>query len=229
MLSLVELYTGMRHARLQPAAAPGLLGVLVILAGTYRQGPEALGFGLAMVLVFSLLWFLLGVIRSHPVANLGATVLGVLYVGFLGSYPIQILSLPDWQGITIAYLALTIASDVGAFAAGSYLGRVRIFPNVSPRKSLEGVVGGALLAAALAVAVIRDIHPFSAKTALAMAILVAIAAPLGDLFESMLKRAVGVKDLGSILPGHGGMLDRLDSILVVAPAVFYFARLVLYR
>jgi CDP-diglyceride synthetase len=228
VLALVELYTGLQQGKFRPATAPGLLGAVVILLATYRQGVEALGFGLAMVLVFTLLWFLLGVIRSHPVANLGVTVLGVLYVAFLGSYAVQILGFPDWQGITIAYLAMTIASDVGAYVVGSRTGRLRIFPSVSPHKSVEGILGGGILAAAVAAIAIRKIHPFTVKTALLLAVVVMIAAPLGDLLESMLKRAVGVKDLGTLLPGHGGVLDRIDSILIVAPAVFYFSRLVLY-
>lgn len=230
MLALVELYTAMRHARFQPAAAPGLLGGLILLLGTYRQGVEALGFALSMVLVFTLLWFLLGVIRSHPVANLGVTVLGVLYIAFLGSFAVQILAFPDWQGITFGFLALAIASDLGAYVAGSRFGRRPILRRVSPNKSLEGLLGGGVLVLVVAALLaLFKLHPFTMRTALIMAVVVMVAAPLGDLFESVLKRALGVKDLGSILPGHGGILDRLDSILLVAPAVFYYARYVIYR
>src|SRR5205814_2253781 len=106
------------------------------LLGTYRQGVEALGFGLTMVLVFCMLWYLLGVIRAQPVANLGVTLLGVLYVGFLGSFPIQMLQFRDWSGITLGYIALAVASDVGGFAAGTFFGRTHPFPHVSPGKSI---------------------------------------------------------------------------------------------
>src|SRR5207244_3899714 len=143
---------------------------------------------------------------------------------FLGSFAVQILGFVDWSGITLAFLALSIANDVGAFVVGSRLGRTPLLPAVSPTKSIQGLLGGAVATGLLAVLLFSHVHPFDLKSSIGIAVVVVIAAPLGDLVESMLKRAVGVKDLGSILPGHGGIIDRIDSLLLVAPAVYYFVR-----
>ena len=97
-------------------------------------------------------------------------------------------------------------------------------PNISPNKTWEGFAGGAV-ACVLSAIVVAQIHPWTAGSAIALAVLVAVVAPLGDLAESMVKRDIGVKDMGSILPGHGGVLDRFDAMLFVLPGVYYLVEL----
>jgi phosphatidate cytidylyltransferase len=121
----------------------------------------------------------------------------------------------------------TIAYDVGAYAVGGRSGRTPLAPNISPNKTWEGLVGATVItfAVTLIVQVIFKMHPWTFGRAFWLAAVVCVAAPLGDLAESMIKRDLGVKDMGRVLPGHGGVLDRIDGLLFVAPAAYYLLRL----
>ena len=135
----------------------------------------------------------------------------------------------DWVEIAIVFVLILVAvADTAAYAAGHAFGRTKLAPTISPKKSLEGAIGATLVVIAVSVGAVAP-----AVTALntvgksvALAVVVAVLAPLGDLAESLIKRDLGVKDMGSILPGHGGVLDRIDSVLFVAPAAFLFLRLI---
>ena len=130
----------------------------------------------------------------------------------------------------VAYLgaavALTVAHDVGSFAVGSKLGRHRLAPRVSPGKTIEGLIGGTVLTLGLAAGVVARVHPFGIGTALALGAVVVVFAPIGDLFESVVKRDLGLKDMGRLLPAHGGVFDRIDAMLFVLPATYLLVRLV---
>jgi phosphatidate cytidylyltransferase len=119
----------------------------------------------------------------------------------------------------------TVANDVGAFVIGSRLGRTPLASSISPNKTLEGLVGASMATVLVCLLVVRAIHPWNVTRAFALALLVSVVAPLGDLCESMVKRDLGVKDIGWILPGHGGVLDRIDALLFVVPATYYLVRL----
>jgi phosphatidate cytidylyltransferase len=111
------------------------------------------------------------------------------------------------------------------YVIGSQFGKTRLAPAISPNKTVEGLIGGMAASIVVALVVVNRITPWNELTdALALGITVAIMAPLGDLCESMLKRDLGVKDFGTLLPGHGGILDRFDAILFCLPAVYYLAR-----
>jgi phosphatidate cytidylyltransferase len=121
----------------------------------------------------------------------------------------------------------TVAYDVGAYAVGSQFGRRPLAPSISPNKTVEGLIGGALGSVAittLVVGIVPRIHPWNIGRAFWLGVVVAIAAPLGDLCESMVKRDLGVKDMGALLPGHGGVLDRIDALLFALPAAYYLLR-----
>jgi phosphatidate cytidylyltransferase len=113
---------------------------------------------------------------------------------------------------------------VGALAIGSWLGRRPLAPQVSPNKTWEGLIGGAVVAVALSAAVTGQVHPWTVPKAALLGLVVAVVAPVGDLCESLVKRDLGLKDMGSILPGHGGVLDRVDGLLFVLPTTFYLVR-----
>jgi phosphatidate cytidylyltransferase len=123
-------------------------------------------------------------------------------------------------------LGLTFLYDIAAFAGGSFFGTRPLARTISPRKSWEGALVGSALTLVFAIAIVPNIDPMSLARSVGLALLVAIFAPLGDLAESLIKRDLGVKDMGTILPGHGGILDRIDSALFVVPAAYYFFRLI---
>jgi phosphatidate cytidylyltransferase len=162
-------------------------------------------------------------------ANVALTVLGVAYIPMLAGYALTVLRLEDGRGLALAIIGLTIAYDISAFGVGYFWGSRPLAPHISPKKSWEGAIGATLVVVAVAVGAVAnsvDLLDTVGRSA-TLAVVVAIFAPLGDLAESLIKRDLGIKDMGGILPGHGGVLDRIDSILFVAPAAFMFLRLIL--
>jgi phosphatidate cytidylyltransferase len=134
---------------------------------------------------------------------------------------------PDRHGVAylLGAIVATVAYDVGGYAFGSWLGSHRLAPSISPNKTWEGLLGGCFTAVAISVAIVHRMHPWTLAHALELGAVVAVFAPLGDLVESMVKRDIGVKDMGTLLPAHGGMLDRVDSLLFVLPATYCLVRL----
>jgi phosphatidate cytidylyltransferase len=178
-------------------------------------------------LVVGVLWFILGVGgKARPTANLGVTLLGIVWVGVLGSFAALILDIPV-EGVSILLLTVVaaVAADVGGFFVGRSIGRTPLTPT-SPNKTVEGLLGGvvATLLAVFVVAVILGFGPFSAGQALVFALVAALVSPLGDLGESLLKRDLGLKDMGALIPQHGGVLDRFDGLLFVLPTAYYVTR-----
>ncbi len=180
-------------------------------------------------MVFTLLWYLTGVVRARPAMNVAVTVLVFLYVSFLGSFAALILAFgrPGTRILLGAILA-TVAYDIGAFFVGRSLGKTPLAPAVSPHKTVEGMVGATLLTLLGCLVIVSNIDPWDGGKAFWLAIVVSVAAPLGDLCESMIKRDLDVKDLGNILPGHGGVLDRIDALLFVIPATYALVRVVFF-
>lgn len=148
---------------------------------------------------------------------------GVLYVGFTLSTVASTRLLPAGERLVLFLALVTWASDTGAYYAGTLWGKHLLAPSISPKKTLEGVGGGMGLAVGVALAAHASfVSELSLQDALVLGLLLTGAGLLGDLWESAIKRRVGVKDSGSVLPGHGGMLDRLDSLLFTAPTFYYY-------
>ena len=228
-LAVAELYNGLRLAGYHPATALGLVGTISLFAAAYRDGEAAFPLVLTMFVVFGFLWYLIGVIRARPVPNLAVTVLAFIWVGFLGSFAALLLKFPNRHGVVFLLLAIiaTVANDVAAFFVGSRFGRSPMAPAVSPNKTWEGFLGAsvATVAVTLLVVAVFGLDPWTIRRALLLSLVVIVFAPLGDLCESLVKRDLNLKDAGSILPGHGGVLDRLDALLFVVPATYYLVRL----
>lgn len=151
--------------------------------------------------------------------------LGILYIPLLMSYLVLMRDLPHGIRWIFLLLVIVMSGDTAAFYVGSSFGKRKLYPLVSPKKSVEGMVGG--LAGSVAGSFLAKATFFSHLTPLdciATACLAGLLGQLGDLFESLLKRSFGVKDSGGIFPGHGGMLDRLDSVLFAAPTLYVYAR-----
>jgi phosphatidate cytidylyltransferase len=234
LVAMGELYGVMHRRHLQPATAVGLVGGALVLAGAYLHGEAAMAAMLAMTTAAAFLWFMT-VPQSHRkniTSSIGVTILPVVYVALLAGYALTTVTLDaplNGPRLVIDVIVLTFAYDAVAFAVGSGWGSRPLAQTISPKKSWEGsaaatvvVIGVSVVMAALFVPALDTI-----PRSVGLAIVVAVFAPLGDLAESLIKRDLDVKDMGSILPGHGGVLDRIDSLLFVAPAAFLYFRIFL--
>jgi len=219
-LGVAELYGALQARGHHPATLLGLTATVALIGGSYWRGERAFPLIAAMFMVFCLLWYLTGVVRARPAVNIGLSLLVFAYVGFLGSFAALLLKFPDGVGMLLGTVIVVVGYDVGAFFVGRQIGRTPLSA-VSPNKTVEGLLGATSIAILVGVLVVQAIHPWSVKYALLLAIVVSVMAPLGDLCESMIKRDLDLKDMGSILPGHGGVLDRIDAMLFVMPAVYY--------
>ena len=229
-LAAAEAYAVLRRAGYRPATLLGLIATVSLMFGAYSDGETAIPLIITLTVVFSFLWYLFGVVRARPTVNVAVTLFVFLWVGVLGSYAALLLALPNREGIAflLGAIVATAAHDIGALFFGSQMGSRPLAPEISPNKTVEGLMGGmasAVFASVLLVGILPGIHPWTSGKALALGIMVAVVAPLGDLCESMLKRDLGVKDMGSLLPGHGGVLDRFDALLFVLPATYYLVKL----
>lgn len=154
------------------------------------------------------------------------TLAGVLYIGGLGAYFILVRQLPDGMLWTILALVTAWVTDAGAYLVGTRWGQHKFFPRISPKKTWEGALGGAV-AAPLTLLALGVLLHLPLLHCLSLGLLIGLAAIVGDLAESLLKRQIGVKDSSNLLPGHGGMLDRLDSLLFTAVVTYYYVMWVL--
>ncbi len=224
-----ESFGVLRRAGYHPATLLGLVGTISLMVGAYSKGVAAVPLVLVLISAFTLLWYLFGIERGSPVAGTAATLLTVGWVSLLGSYAGLLLSpslFPDRHGIAFLLGAIiaTVANDVGALVIGGGMGRHPLAPTISPNKTWEGLVGGALFSILASTVIVGDIHPWTPANAALLGVVVAVVAPIGDLCESLLKRDLRLKDMGTLLPGHGGILDRVDALLFVLPATYYLVR-----
>jgi phosphatidate cytidylyltransferase len=225
-----EAFHGLQRATYHPATIVGLLAVPSLVVGSYLFGPKATVVVLAGATVTTGLWFLRRRASDELVVDASATVFVIVWVGVLASFAGLLLSPsahPHRHGVAFvaAALALAVAHDVGSYAVGSRFGRHLIAPRLSPSKTLEGLIGGTVVDLVVAAAIISRIHPLGMGVALGLGAFVAVFAPLGDLLESAVKRDLGLKDMGNLLPAHGGVLDRVDAMLFVLPAAWCLFRL----
>ena len=228
VIALLELDVVLRGNGLRPATPVAAAAGLVAFFGAYARGPAAQALALVLLTVGTIAWVLLlpspgerddSDAPAGRVANdIAVTCLVALWVPFLASFLGLLLARPDGRWYVLAAIALTVSNDIGAFAVGSRLGRHKLAPSVSPAKSWEGLAGGLVTVLVLTVAITAHLPGFDLALAVAFGLAAALAGTLGDLAESLVKRDLGVKDLGRILPGHGGMMDRVDAIIFALPA-----------
>jgi phosphatidate cytidylyltransferase len=226
LLALQEFYAALSKRGYHPATALGMVGGALVLVGAYWKGPQALSFGLVLTLVGGFLWYLVDPDRSNTATNIGVTVLGVAYIPMMGAHAILIRDLPHGIAHEIAFIGAVVFYDIGAYASGSFFGKHKIAPAVSPSKTWEGAIGATVFVFAGALLIGPHLGLLDLGSAALLALAASILAPLGDLAESMLKRDLDIKDMGTILPGHGGALDRLDALIFTAPAAYWIFRAV---
>ena len=237
----MEFYNAMRKVGYNPASLLGLVTTVGLTLGVYWKSVAAYPVVLFLAIVFAFLWFLIPVGTGRPVPNLGITLLGIGYISVLGSFAGLLLSsdsiveneitgIAEFKsygtGLLFAAILATVSYDIGAYVTGRSIGRTPLSAH-SPNKTLEGVVGGAVISVLVSVVVIGGFNiapwgdsPGGFADTIILGVVAAVAATLGDLCESMVKRDLGVKDMGTMLPGHGGILDRFDGLLFVMPAIW---------
>ncbi|MEY2472803.1 MAG: phosphatidate cytidylyltransferase [Actinomycetota bacterium] len=234
VMAAAELYDVLRRAGYQPATLVGLVGTLGIMVAAYQKGETAVLLAIVLVTAATFAWYLIRVVHARPTVNVAATLLAFLWTGVFGSYAALLLGVGKGHNHTGVALLLgvviaVVANDTGAYFAGSRMGSRPLAPEISPNKTIEGVIGGAVASIVVTVLIlgfVPHVHPWDGGKALWLAIVVSLAAPLGDLAESMIKRDLGIKDMGSLLPGHGGVLDRFDAMLFCLPAAYYLIRVI---
>lgn len=235
-----ELYGVMVKHHRQPATAVGLVSGALVLAGAYYHGEAGLTSMVSLGLLATFLWYLTvpAPHRKDLVGNIGLTMLGLVWIPALAGSLLIILTTFGAE-VVVAVIALTFVFDTAAFLIGSVWGgsfvQRPLAPATSPKKSIEGLVGASLITVIVSMAFITsfvdvapDIFSGARVNAALLGIVVSLAATFGDLAESLIKRDVGVKDMGSVLPGHGGVLDRIDSLLFVAPAALLLLRVIAF-
>jgi len=232
VLAAAEYFATLRRAGLEPPTLLGLVAVAALPLATYARGESAIPMVLFLLIVFSMVWYLAGAGPGRPVRDIGTMLLAVVHVGVLGAFAALILRIGPLggadvdQGVSILVLAVVavVGYDVGGLFVGSRLGRTPL-TEASPNKTREGLLGGLVISVvAVLVAVLVPVFgltTFSFGQAVAFGVACAVAAFIGDLSESLIKRDLGVKDMGDLLPGHGGVLDRFDGMLFVLPTAYY--------
>jgi len=225
-LSLSELYRLCLPSAHSLTLGVGIVGCIALIVGPHYPNMVEPSLLVALVAILSIP--LLMKMPLHDSLREGAiTMTGLLYIGLTLSYLVMIRLLPQGEWFLLFLLLVTWAADTGAYYVGTLCGQHVLAPRISPKKTIEGLVGGFLGAMVFAyIARWWFLSELSGLDCLVLAVLLTLAGLWGDLAESAIKRSVGAKDSGGILPGHGGMLDRLDSLLFTAPAFYYYVTLI---
>lgn len=219
LLAVWELSHALAQRRLHVPLVPALVGSVGILVSAYAMGDEGLVVAFGLTSVSLLVWRVLEGVEGAA-RDVAAGVFAIAYVPFLAGFAMLMLRAEDGPVRVVVFILVTVASDIGGYVVGVLAGRHPMAPSVSPKKSWEGSAGSALFCigfGVLAVGWLLD-GPWWAGAVIGAATV--STATVGDLAESLLKRDLGIKDMGSVLPGHGGIMDRLDSLLLTAPVVY---------
>ncbi|MDH3197072.1 MAG: phosphatidate cytidylyltransferase [Candidatus Krumholzibacteria bacterium] len=232
-LGMGEFFSMMRAKGLQPFKYAGVTSGLALLWFTYdRNGADA-GFAVALVVMAVLALELMRKESRAALTHASTTFFGVIYVAFLSSHMVLLrelprgLGLPYAEGSAFVFLAFAVtwSGDTGAYLVGRTVGRHPLLPRISRGKTVEGAVGGAVFAVFGALVARYTFAPFlGTVSAVALGLCATLAGLGGDLTESMIKRDADVKDASGVIPGHGGVLDRFDSLLFTAPLIYYFLK-----
>lgn len=235
IVGLHEFYTLASKLELRPQTIPGYLaGIAVIACFTFKRVDLIVTVFAALALVALALEVFRARDMNKVLSSVSATIFGVIYVAMLAGFLVGARMTDDSATVPpvpqlaakllTTFFAMVMMTDTGAYYTGRALGRHKLAPSVSPGKTIEGSIGGFITAAAAGVICKYVFFPEASIVHIAiLGATIGIISQIGDLAESLLKRGSGVKDSGAIFPGHGGMLDRVDSILFCAPILYYYS------
>ncbi|WP_040632346.1 phosphatidate cytidylyltransferase [Mobilicoccus pelagius] len=218
-IGVVELSRAFASGRFSVPVVPILLGTVAMHLGAYfGRGPGLMvAFGATLLAIVT--WrSVLGIGRATRDVSAGVFI--AAYAPFLSAFPTLMLTEEDGQWRVVTFVLVTICSDIGGYAVGVVAGRHPMAPSVSPKKSWEGLAGSAVSCLVAGMVAVPLLLGGPVWVGALLGLLSVATATLGDLAESMLKRDLGIKDLGDILPGHGGIMDRIDSLLLTAPVAW---------
>jgi phosphatidate cytidylyltransferase len=221
--SLLSLHEYWLMARaLSPLTLAGYVGVALGLVGAELSGLDWMLGGLLTTIALAFVLKMISEARAAATAAISATVMGAVWVGGGLGFLVLIRATGDHGRLALFTVLIAVwAGDTFAYIGGRLLGRHKMAPNTSPGKTWEGFIFGTAATVFVAFIALYKQDFLSIPQSIGLGVVLAVAAPLGDLFESMMKRDAGVKDSGSLLGGHGGMLDRLDAFLFAAPAAYF--------
>jgi len=222
-----EFYHMANFDRREPLIYLGLLWALALVLSPHYMSPDVLPIVITATMLISLIWLLRRPSKERAFHNWAWTIVGALYVGWMLSYWLNLRGLEDGRNWVYLAMLTTFANDTGAFFIGRARGKHKLAPAISAAKTREGAIGGlmcAILGAMVIATALNLISPFTFRywQIILLGFLVGLFAQLGDLVESSLKRNMGVKESGNLLPGHGGMLDRFDSLIFVGAVIYYY-------
>jgi len=228
ILGQYEFYRMAQARGIRPGAFLGsALGALVVLDAYHPLFPAsgALLFAACLIAVMVVRLFSARPVEG-AIEDVSATFMGIAYVALLFGFQVSIRMGTDGRQWLVFLYFIIWASDIGAYSTGIPFGKHRLYEKVSPKKSIEGLIGALLASAAMALLCQWWFMPhIGTGAAVGIALALAVAGTIGDLVESLFKRAAGVKDSGTIIPGHGGILDRMDSMLFAAPVLYYYLKM----
>ncbi|MGV8976534.1 MAG: phosphatidate cytidylyltransferase [Cellulomonas sp.] len=199
---------------------PLLVGDVGILVSAYTAGAEALFVAFLLTVGGVVVWRVLDGNGEPALRDSTAGTFAAAYLPFLAGFVMLLLAMPDGASRVLLFILLCVASDTGGYAVGSLIGRHPLAPSVSPHKTWEGLLGSIVLASFVGVVGLQLLFHGEPMVGVFLGAATVFTASIGDLAESLLKRDLELKDMGSLLPGHGGVLDRIDSMLLTAPAVY---------
>jgi len=214
-----ELRSGLAQGKINVPLVPSMVGAITMLVASFVGGGQAMAVTFGLTCISLLLWRMADGLHD-AIRDIAGGIFVAAYVPFLASFSILLLREPDGVQRVFVFMIVAICSDIGGYAVGVVAGKHPMAPSISPKKSWEGAVGSALACVIGGIATVVLILDGTWWAGAVVGLALVLSATVGDLTESTIKRDLGIKDLGSILPGHGGFMDRIDSLLLSAPVAW---------
>jgi phosphatidate cytidylyltransferase len=211
-----ELRSGLAQGKINVPLLPSMVGAIAMITASFVGGGQALTVCFGLTCISVLLWRVADGLHD-AIRDIAGGILVAAYVPFLASFAALMLAEPDGVDRIFVFMIVTICSDVGGYAVGVLAGKHPMAPSISPKKSWEGAAGSTLFCVVGGIATVMFFLDGTWWAGTILGLAMVVSATLGDLTESTVKRDLGIKDMGSILPGHGGLMDRMDSLLLSAP------------
>jgi phosphatidate cytidylyltransferase len=219
VVAIWEMHQGLKTRGIDIPQEPLMVGGVVMVAVAFLFGAPALVTATAVSALVTMLWLLRRGVNGY-VQNATASVFTLIYIPFLGSFVALLLAEDEGAKAILTFVIVTVASDIGGYATGVLFGKHPMAPVISPKKSWEGFAGSAI--ACVVAGYVLVVHLLEGEwwVGVVLGAVTVVMATLGDLCESVMKRDLGIKDMSQIVPGHGGLMDRLDSLLATAPPIW---------